>query len=102
MSGFLDLEAPILSLNENISVDCEKCEKPERTGYPNVTDNFSQNISLNYVDEQQGLCVIKRIWTAQDKNKNVGSRFQLIFKNEKDNAEVCGEHGYFESKFKFL
>jgi hypothetical protein len=53
------------------------------------------------VDEQQGLCLLNRTWVAQDESKNKGSRFQLIFKNVKEKAEVCGEHGYFESKFHF-
>ena len=99
LSGFLDLEAPIISLNENITVDCENCEtcnvSPQRIGYPNVTDNFSQNISLNYVDELQGLCMINRTWTAQDESKNVRSRFQLIFKKEK--FEVCQGHRFYKS-----
>ena len=99
LSGFLDLEAPIISLNENITVDCEKCEtcnvSPERSGYPNVTDNFSKNISLNYSDEHQGLCLINRTWIAQDESKNVRSRFQLIFKKEK--FEVCQGHRFYKS-----
>jgi len=98
--GIVDLQAPIISLKENITVDCEKCEtcnvSPERTGYPNVTDNFSQNISIYFVDEKQGLCLINRTWIAQDESKNVRSRFQLIFK--KEIFEVCQGHGFYKSK----
>ena len=98
--GIVDLQAPIISLNDNLTVDCEKCEtcnvSPQRIGYPNVTDNFSQNISLNYVDEPQGLCMINRTWKAQDESKNLRSRLQIIFK--KDKFEVCQGHGYYKSK----
>ena len=97
--GIVDLQAPIISLNDNLTVDCEKCEtcnvSPQRIGYPNVTDNFSQNISLNYVDEPHGLCMINRTWKAQDESKNVRSRFQLIFKKEK--FEVCQGHRFYKS-----
>lgn len=91
----IDKLAPKITKCEEVTVNCVADTSPESTGFPEVADNCSNDIEMNYSDDiLPGNCtagtmeMIHRTWVVTDEFGNADSCRQVITVERPTLAEV--------------
>jgi hypothetical protein len=75
-----DTTAPVLSVPDDVTIECGESTDPSNTGAATATDNCDALPTISYADTPSGECplLITRTWTAVDHCGNSTSLDQLI------------------------
>lgn len=83
ISFTVDLEPPIILFIQNMSVGCDI--SPQTVGFATTEDNLSTNITLDYYDEIDTMCQIRRTWSAKDEAGNQAQSVQILQQQKEQN-----------------